>query len=184
MKHRLHDTFGPDLNPHEVVGEPQDLESARALAHENRHQFEYWALSLVNARPEGEPRRGADRGIDGIIYFKDDGDRHKRCILQVKSGKVQASVVRDLKGVMEREKAEMAALITLEEPTEPMRREALEAGAYQPFALVPPVPRVQIRTIAGLLAGHGLELPQAHSAATFQRAPRQHKARRTKQAED
>ncbi|MBM3477547.1 MAG: restriction endonuclease, partial [Armatimonadetes bacterium] len=179
------DTFANDISDYRVMGEPEDLESARALAEENRHQFEYWALSLVKARPEGEPRRGADRGIDGNLYFHDDDSgKAKRCVIQVKSGKVQAAIVHALKGVLEREKAEVAALITLEEPTEPMRKEALEAGFYKAHALVEPVPRVQILTIADLLGNKKLELPAAHGNATFRRAPRRHKARRTATTDD
>jgi DNA modification methylase len=180
MRNRLHDSFGDELGPYRVMGEPMDLGSARALAQENRHQFEYWALSLVNARPEGEPRHGADRGIDGVIHFRDDETgRHKRCVLQVKSGKVQASVVRDVKGVMEREKAEMAALITLDPPTPAMRTEAVEAGVYHAggLGLGKPVPRLQILTIEELLAGKALELPQARAETTFKRAPRVRKGK-------
>jgi hypothetical protein len=179
MKNRLHDTFGRDRNPYVVIGEPQDVESARALAEENRHQFQYWALGLVDARPAGEPQKGADRGIDGNLYFfDDDSGKAKRCLLQVKSGHVGVQVVHALKGVAEREQAEMAALITLEEPTEPMCREAVEAGYYEPHALVGPVPRLQILTVAELLSGRKLMLPAAHGNATFRRAPRQRKARR------
>jgi site-specific DNA-methyltransferase (adenine-specific) len=180
VKNRLHDAFRKELSDYDVIGEPQDLQSARALADENRYQFQYWALGLVDARPAGEPQKGADRGIDGNLYFfDDDSGKAKRCMLQVKSGKVQAAIVHALNGVMEREKAEMAALITLEEPTEPMRREAFEAGHYQPHALVEPVPRLQILTVAELLAGTKLALPAAHGNATFRRAPRQRKAPRS-----
>ncbi|MBM3474630.1 MAG: site-specific DNA-methyltransferase [Armatimonadetes bacterium] len=181
MKHRLHTAFEGELSEFRVIGEPQDLASARRLAEENRHQFEYWALGLVDARPAGEPRKGADRGIDGNRYFFDDNSgKAKRCILQVKSGKVEASHIRDLKGVMG-DRAEMAALITLEPPTHPMRTEAAEAGFYHAggLNLGKPVPRVQILTIGGLLSkAERLELPQAHGEATFKRAPRQRKAKR------
>jgi len=184
MKNRLQDAFGRELSPYRVIGEPQDEQSARALAEENRFQFEIWGLGLVGARPAGDPQKGADRGIDGNLYFFDDSTgKARRCLLQVKSGKVQAPIVHALKGVMEREKAAMAALITLEEPTQPMRTEAAEAGFYQPHALVPPVPRMQILTIRDLLEGKKLELPQAHGAATFQRAPRRQKAPRAKPAQ-
>jgi len=178
MKARLHDTFGPNLSSHDVVGEPQDLPSARALAEQDRHQFQYWALSLVKARPATDPRKGADKGIDGCIYFEDDDSgRFKKVILQMKSGHVSSHYVRDLKGAMEREKAEIGALITLEEPTDPMRQEALAAGFYEPPSLLPPVPRLQILTIAELLAGRRLEYPDV-APATFKRAPRQTKAKR------
>ena len=76
MKSRLHDTFGTQLSPYDVVGAPQDIESARALAaesqHDGRYQFEYWALGLVDARPGNNRRKGADAGVDGYINFFDD----------------------------------------------------------------------------------------------------------------
>jgi len=180
MRNRLRDAFGEELSRYQVIGEPQDLASARALALENRHQFEYWALSLVDARPEGRPRRGPDRGVDGVIYFRDDDtDKHKRCVLQVKSGRVEASDVRDLKGAMG-DRAEIAALITLEEPTQRMRSEAADAGSYHAGGLGvgKPVPRVQLLTVEGLLdRRERLELPQARAETTFKRAPRVRKSK-------
>jgi hypothetical protein len=55
MRHRLSNTFGNELSPYEIIGQPKDLESARVLAreseHEGRYQFEWWALGLVDAPP-------------------------------------------------------------------------------------------------------------------------------------
>ena len=129
IKQRLHDSFGPDLAPFEVIGEPADLLSAEALALENRHQFEYWALGRVAARPAQDKKKGADSGIDGVIHFNDDNSgKYKQVIIQVKSGHVKAGDIRDLKGVLEREQAAIGALLTLKPPTKPMRDEALAAG--------------------------------------------------------
>ncbi|MFH1596802.1 MAG: site-specific DNA-methyltransferase, partial [Pseudomonadota bacterium] len=91
IKKRLHDSFGPVLAPYEVIGEPADAPSAAALAEVNRHQFEWWALGLVDAAPAQDKKKGADRGVDGVLYFqeKDDGPYHK-IIVQVKSGHVGA----------------------------------------------------------------------------------------------
>ena len=106
MKSRLHDTFGEQLSEYEVIGIPRDLESAEALARQNRYQFEWWALGLVNARPAQNQKKGADAGVDGYInFFDDDSGKSKRVVVQVKSGRVNVSQIRDLKGVMEREKA-------------------------------------------------------------------------------
>lgn len=179
MKTRLEDTFGPELSPYEVIGEPVDLASARALAGQDRFQFQCWALGLVGARPARDPKRGADRGVDGVItFFDDDSGEAKRAVIQVKSGHVGAPVVRDLKGTMEREKAQVGALITLEDPTPQMRAEAAAAGFYDPPGLLPPVPKLQILTIQGLLDGtERLELPVARHE-TFEKAPRRGKAPR------
>ena len=62
IRHRLQDTFGDDLRPYEVVGEPKDLQSAETLAQHDRYQFEWWALGLVDARPARDRKKGAGRG--------------------------------------------------------------------------------------------------------------------------
>jgi site-specific DNA-methyltransferase (adenine-specific) len=69
IKKRLHDTFGEELSDYEVIGDPKDWTSATALAEVNRHQFEWWALSLVDAQPAQDKKKGPDTGIDGYIYF-------------------------------------------------------------------------------------------------------------------
>ena len=177
IKKRLHDTFGPELAPYEVVGEPADLYSAAALAEENRHQFEWWALGLVDAAPAQDKKKGADKGVDGILYFqeKDDGPYHK-IIVQVKSGHAGAPQVRDLIGVLDREKAALGCLITLKPPTRPMQEEAAAAGFFVP-ELFPDrrFPRQQILTIADLFAGKQLEYPRWVPPKTFRKAARRRK---------
>ena len=186
MKGRLRDAFGAELSPYDVVGAPQDLASARALAteseHDGRYQFEYWALGLVEARPANRGRRGADAGVDGYVnFFDDDSGKAKRVLVQVKSGKVQRGVIATLKGDMEWEGAELGLLVTLEPPTEPMLREAAAAGFYTPEHFPDrSFPRVQIVTIEELLDGRQPELPRLGlaQASTFRRAPRQQARRR------
>ena len=179
MKHRLHDAFGSDLSEYAVVGLPQDVESARALAteseHDGRYQFEYWALGLIEARPAGNGKKGADAGIDGYInFFDDDSGKAKRIIVQVKSGSVNRGQIATLKGDMEREKAEIGVFITLRPPTEPMIQEALSAGLYSPDSLPDDdYPRVQILTIEQLLDGAEADYPRFAATDTFKRAPRQ-----------
>jgi len=181
MRHRLHDTFGPELTPYEVIGDPKDLESARALAkeseHEGRYQFEWWALGLVDARPAQDKRKGADRGIDGYINFFDDNTgKAKTVVVQVKSGHVNAAYIRDLKGVLEREKSPIGVLITLEEPTRPMLQEAAAGGFYEPeYFPGNQYPRIQILTIRELLDGKEAQYPRKAPPATFKRAQRHRK---------
>ena len=184
MKSRLQSAFGSKLSEYDVVGVPQDVESARALAtqsgHEGRFQFEYWALGLVDARPGNNRRRGADAGVDGYInFFDDNSGKAKSVLVQVKSGHVQRNVIATLKGDMEREKAEMGLLVTLEPPTEPMVREAASAGFYVPEHFPDrEYPRVQIATIEDLLSGNGPDVPRLGlaDAPTFRRAPRRRRS--------
>ena len=184
MKYRLRDTFGTQLSEYEVMGVPQDIASARALAteseHDGRYQFEYWALGLVDARPGNNRRRGADAGVDGYInFFDDDSGKAKTVLVQVKSGHVQRNVIATLKGDMEREKAEMGLLVTLEPPTGPMEQEAAAAGFYVPEHFPDrQFPRVQIATVEDLLGGRGPDLPRLGlaDAPTFRRATRRRRS--------
>ena len=180
MRSRLRDSFKDELSDYEVIGAPADVESARALSREGgntgRYQFEYWALGLVEARPANNQRRGADSGVDGYInFFDDNSGKAKTIIIQVKSGQVGRNVIATLRGDMEREKAEMALLITLEPPTAPMEQEAVAAGFYEPEAFPgTQFPRVQIATIEDILNGNGPQIPRLglSEAPTFRRAPR------------
>ena len=178
MRHRLENAFGTELAPYEVIGDPKDLSSAQALAEQDRYQFEWWALGKVAARPAQDKRKGADTGIDGVLnFFDDNSGKAKKVIVQVKSGHVNAAYVRDLKGVLEREKSPIGVLITLEEPTRPMLQEAAAGGFYEPEHF-PGLryPRLQILTIEGLLSGKHIEYPRLAPEATFKRAERKRKA--------
>jgi len=118
-------------------GEPEAVGAANQLAKDDRYQFQWWALSLVRARPLGgeagstEGKKGSDKGIDGVIAFIDDSSgKPKRVLIQVKSGHVSSQLIRDLRGTIEREKAAIGVFITLEEPTKEMTKEAATAGFY------------------------------------------------------
>ena len=165
IKHRLEGAFGNV--EFETVGEPVSLQDARALAAENRYQFQYWALGLVYARPT-DIKKGADKGIDGRLPFHDDKPGvTKQVIISVKSGAIPANHIRELRGVIERENAAIGVLITLDKPTRPMRAEAASAGFYtSPFSRSNH-PRIQILTIEQLLNGERIDLPNVAVAKTF-----------------
>jgi site-specific DNA-methyltransferase (adenine-specific) len=175
VQRRLRDSFAEQLSPYEIVGAPTDVQGAEALKEINPYQFEWWAVDLVNARPAKDHKKGADRGIDGYINFFDDkSGQAKQVIVQVKSGHIGVNHVRDLKGVLEREKAAIGALITLREPTQPMLTEAAATGFYESKDFPGRYPRLQILTIAELLAGKKLEYP-THRVETFAKAERKTK---------
>lgn len=177
IKKRLADAFGPTVRgTYEVIGEPTDAAGAAELASQDPYQFQWWSLGLVGARPI-ERKKGADQGIDGRLYFHDDrSDTAKQVIFSVKAGHVNVSQVRDLRGVIEREKAEIGALICLEEPTGPMKKEAAEAGFYHSEGTGKDYPRLQILTVAELLAGKELQHPRLLEV-TFKRAPKAKEAK-------
>jgi site-specific DNA-methyltransferase (adenine-specific) len=175
IKSRLDSSYGNDIrNTYEVIGEPTDVAGAAQLAEENKWQFQYWALGLCGARPTDGIKKGADRGIDGRLYFHDDNTGFsKQIVFSVKGGhNVGVSEVRDLIGVLQREKADIGVYISFEEPTRPMQREAAEAGFYT-SSDGSKYPRVQLLTIKGLLEGNmRVQRPLHVRDVTFRRAPR------------
>lgn len=182
MRHRLEDTFGPELSSYKIIGVPEDTQSARALAEENRFQFEWWAVGLVDALPFRDKKKGADTGIDGYInFFDDNSGKAKKIVIQVKSGKVGAKDIRDFKGVIQREDAVIGAFITLQKPTKPMTKEALSLGFYEPKHFPNKrFPRLQILTIAELLEGKKLEYVKS-ALATHKKAERKTKMKLPKE---
>jgi len=172
IKSRLRDAFGEEVaKTYTVIGEPTSLPDAAELAKEDPYQFQWWALGLVGAR-RVDQRKGADQGIDGRLLFHDDvaTGKTKQIILSVKAGHVNVSQLRDLRGVIDREKAEIGVLLCLEDVTKPMRTEAASAGFYKsPWGNHP---RLQILTIAELFEGRGINYPHPAGNLTFKRAPK------------
>jgi site-specific DNA-methyltransferase (adenine-specific) len=159
IKNRLLYGTGAEASTHySVIGEPVTLEDASVVAEEDPYQFQWWALGLLGARPS-DPKKGADRGIDGRLLFHDEmaGGKTKQIIISVKAGTVTVSQLRDLRGVMDRESAQIGALVSFNEPTSAMRREAASAGFYTSPWDNKKRPRIQLLTIGEILAGKGLD---------------------------
>jgi len=173
MRHRLESAFGGRAD-YGVIGEPISVDDAAALAEQDPYQFQWWALGLVGARPE-EKKKGADRGIDGRLYFHDGNAQSgtKQIILSVKAGHTTVSQLRDLRGVLDREGAAIGVLIAMQEPTKPMQAEAASAGFYDSPWWNKRYPKIQILTIEELLHGKAIDYPPARQVnATFKEAPK------------
>ncbi|TXH11261.1 MAG: site-specific DNA-methyltransferase [Hyphomicrobiaceae bacterium] len=175
QRSRLKDMF-PDIT-YQVIGEPKSLYEAQQLALQDRFQFQYWALTLITARPHGgdagskQGKKGADRGIDGsITFFDDHTGKPKTIIVQVKSGKVSSRDIRDLVGTVNREKATNGILITLERPSRDMITEAVSAGYYHSDGWGQDYPKIQIYTVEDLLNGARVLMPSSN--ITFKQAQR------------
>lgn len=167
---RLKDAF-PGIE-YEVHGTPKDLEGAHALAEFDKYQFQWWAVSLVDAQPYGGKKKGADTGIDGVIYCRTGAKKTERVIVSVKGGKsVGVGMVRDLRAVIEREKSPIGILISLAPPTKDMVTEAAKAGfvetEYGKFE------RLQILTVEELFGGKRARLPVVDTSAAFKKAAKE-----------
>jgi DNA modification methylase len=162
IERRLKDAF-PGI-VFDVHGTPKDIGGARALAEQDKYQFQWWAVSLVNAIPYGGKKKGTDSGIDGFIYFKPDGKTTEKAIVSVKGGdNVGVPMVRDLAHVVDRENAKIGVFITLAEPTKPMNTEAVKTGYYEtPYGKYP---KIQIFTIAELFTGKKPNIPLVDPSA-------------------
>jgi site-specific DNA-methyltransferase (adenine-specific) len=179
QKYRLKDAFNLiEKQDYDVIGEPEDLASAQQLAQDDRYQFQWWALSLIQAQPLGgeagskKGKKGSDRGIDGIITFLDDPkQKPKKLIVQVKSGKVKSGDIRDLVGTLEREQAAIGVFITLEPTTKDMQHEAVSAGFYHSPIWNKDFPKLQILTIEQLLSGATVQMPP--TARTYKKTQRE-----------
>ncbi len=160
VKKRLQDSYGKQAKDTYIIyGNPYDVASAQALADSSKKEFEIWALSLIGAAP-----RERDGGVDGLLSIVEDKDKSTKVIAQVKGGKsLNPGMVRDLIGTVEKEKAAIGLLITLEEPTSGMKELAIHAGSYNSRIWNMSYPRIQIRTISDLLGSKPFELPYGES---------------------
>jgi site-specific DNA-methyltransferase (adenine-specific) len=170
IERRLKDAF-PGI-AFEVHGTPKDIDGARDLAIRDKYQFQWWATSLIDAQPYGGKKKGADSGIDGLIYFRSDAKTTERAIVSVKGGEhVGVPMIRDLKGVLDREKAPIGVFLTLAAPTQPMIAEAVSTGFYDLGGRK--YPRLQIITIEDALHGAKPAIPLVDTGAAFKKATKE-----------
>lgn len=175
VKGRLRDTF--PTSSFEIEGEPKDLGAAHELA-QDPYQFQWWALSLIGARPVGSSissprkgRKGADEGVDGWLRFVNGPEGHaEKVVVQVKGGHVGVKDIRELRDVVSRQQAAIGLFITLKEPTRNMIAEVKATDPYLSPRWNREYPKIQIITIRELLEGLKPELPPKINM--FQEAPR------------
>ena len=155
VKKRLQDQF-PDIIFVET-GIPRSVEDAKELS-KKPFQFESWAVSLIGAQPF-KSTGGGDTGIDGLLFFKDYKEQHRRIIVEVKSGAYHPKDIRALKQVMDREGAPLGVLIALQEPTKGMVAEVADFGYWKLPGGQAEYPVLQIFTIKDYFTGKRLFLP-------------------------
>lgn len=163
IQKRLRDIYGDEvLQITEVHGIPRDVSGARALFDRSPFDFERWAVSLVNGQPN--QKQVGDKGVDGVIRFPLDSAAKSigRALVSVKGGKSPGpTAVRDLAGTVEAHQAQMGVLVTLEPPTRGMIDAAHHAGIYTWPYNGHTYPKVQLITVAELLAGDRPDAPMS-----------------------
>lgn len=172
---RLEEEFpGMDLRNIAEGGAPRDIESAIKLAHKRddrlRKEFEKWAiLTYCHNRAVVNEKKGADKGIDGVTYILTGENETAKMVIQVKSGNVSREDISKLRGDMG--DAALGVLITLEEPSKPMK-DAVKHGDTYTHPLTGKVcDRIRIITIRDMLEKNvRLDLPQ--DLESFRRAVR------------
>jgi SAM-dependent methyltransferase len=169
IRRRLIDAF-PQAE-FEVHGVPKDIDGARALAEADKHQFQLWALSMIEAQPYKSGQKGADRGVGGYLYFKPDGKVTEKAIASIKGGgHVSDTMVKDLITTVEHEGAKMGVFVTLAPPTQPMKTRAVAAGFYE--TEYGQYPKIQILTVEDLFKGVRPHMPWI-DPSVFKKAKRE-----------
>ncbi len=152
IRKRLRHTYGdPIEDTYTVHGVPADVDGAAALFAENPFDFERWAVSLIDAQPN--EKQVGDKGIDGRVRFFADEQQIGQALVSVKGGRtINPGMVRDLRGTVEREGAELGILITLTEPTRG-GEEADKSGTYVASLTGQSYPKIQVFTVGQLMGG-------------------------------
>jgi DNA modification methylase len=176
IKRRLIDAF-PQAQ-FEIHGVPKDIGAARELAAQDKHQFQLWALSMIEAQPYKDGKKGGDTGIDGYLYFKPDGKTTEKAIVSVKGGQnLNPNMVRDLVGTVEAENAKLGIFLTLEDPTTGMRLAATRSGFYE--TEYGKFEKMQILTVEELFEGKRPHMPWI-DPSVFKKAKRENTERQEK----
>jgi site-specific DNA-methyltransferase (adenine-specific) len=173
IKRRMEDAF-PGLEVR-VEGWPEDMAGAVALAaQEDKYHFQDWAVIQGGGRPAGgERKKGADRGVDGVIPFL-DGKTPRRGIVSVKAGNTGPSHVRDLAGVVSGDDdAAFGVFICLYKPTAAMTEAALSQGTWVSDFDGKMYPKMQILSAQDLIDGKPVRMPQGARSDLFAKPGRE-----------
>ena len=152
---RLQDEYGLVEGEHYTVsGVPRTLEGAQSLWRQDKYAFQRWAIEQVNGFVT--TKRTADGGIDGRLYFALPGENQMRSmVIEVKGGRnIGVNVIRSLVGVLNRDEATMAGLITMEPLSDRQRQNFMREVSHVGMLNVMGVeyPRIQMLSIPDIIA--------------------------------
>jgi DNA modification methylase len=170
IQRRLKDAF-PGIQ-FDIAGVPKDLGGARALALQDKYEFQKWALAMIDAQPFKGGRKGGDGGADGFLYIKPDGKKTEKVIVSVKGGQsLNPAMVKDLIVTVDQEGAKMGVFLTLETATKGMVTQAAAAGFFKTD--YGQFPKIQVVTVEQLFGpSNPLHLPW-QDTSVFKKAKRE-----------
>lgn len=159
IQDRLERTYGPEIrDTYELTGVPKEVAAAQQLFRESPFEFERWAVSLVHAQPN--EKQVGDRGIDGVVRFHLNDKEIGEALVSVKGGaQLNPGMVRDLRGTVERHRAQLGIFICMGKPTRGMIEEADHSGWFDYEFSGARYPKIQILTIGELLSGKRPNMP-------------------------
>ena len=164
-KARLEDRLGlVEDEDFTISGVPNSFDSALDLWTRDKYHFQKWAVEQVDGFVT--TKRSADGGIDGRIYFPltTEAPDLESMVVEVKGGRnVGIGVLRELRGVLERDEAAMAGLIVMHPPAERQARSfgSFMAQAGTVTAYGRDYERMQMLTVAEILDGNRFDTPAA-----------------------
>ena len=167
---RLQDTYDTKYaeirKTFEVFGIPKDIASAKALAESDdkgRFKFQDWVIEFLLSGVSN-PKKTADGGWDGHMTFA-MGQTKEIVLIEVKSGKVNVTNMREFIHVITSQKAAIGVFVCFQEQvTAPMEREAKKQGFYSPNVgqigeYKTQFPKIQILTVEQILNGEQVKIP-------------------------
>ncbi len=166
IQRRIVDNFAY-LNRDDILvqGTPESVAEARALAQEDKFEFEKWVCGAMGANGmyKNPGEKGADGGVDGVVelpVIRQQGSKYESqteyVIIQVKGGHVAPDAVKALSETVRRLGAVAGVMVCFREQlgtVENQRSKELWADAYKRY------PVIQGFSIDQLLADEKPNLP-------------------------
>lgn len=164
----------------DVKGRPEHMDEVRALANRDPYEFQWWANWMLGVQNYLERKKGADKGIDGVIYFRNGPMGVGKIIVSVKSGEnIKPEMIAALQGTVDRENAALGVFICLAEPTRRMRQDAAASGVVR--TAQGRFQKIQIVEVRDLLQGVIPPLPEPIETDAFRHSLRPTRPARVQQ---
>ena len=136
---------------------------------------------MAHKKAGGSSRNGRDSESKrlGVKRFGDELVLAGNVLVRQRGTKMAAgrnvgvAMVRDLKGVLEREKADIGIFVCVVMPTREMGREAAAAGIWTDPVTGVDYPKLQLFTLAELFQGRLPKVPLLDRQAGFRKAKRE-----------